>query len=59
MRGMAKQAALLSPRLVTITGDIAYTDGTVGDWETFLEDAAPLLASTPILIQEGNHERDA
>lgn len=56
---MAKQAAILQPRLVTYSGDISYSDGYLGDWELFLDNAAPVLASMPVLVQEGNHERDS
>lgn len=52
-RGMAKQAALYSPRLVTYSGDISYSDGTIGDWELFMENAAPVLGAMPVLVQEG------
>ena len=55
---MAHEAAASRPRLVTYTGDISYSDGTVGDWELFMENAAPVLGSTPVLVQSGNHERD-
>ena len=59
LRVMAKQAAALQPRLVTYTGDISYSDGTLGDWELFMDNAAEVLATTPVLVQEGNHERDS
>lgn len=52
-RGMAKQAAQYSPRLVTYSGDISYSDGSIGDWELFLENAAPVLGSMPVLVQQG------
>ena len=58
-RGMAKQAALYKPRLVTYSGDISYSDGNIGDWELFLDNAAPVLGSMPVLVQSGNHERDS
>ena len=58
-RGMAKQIAAYKPRMVTYTGDISYSDGDTGDWELFMENAAPVLQSMPVMIQEGNHERDA
>ncbi len=57
-RGMAKAAAATRPGLVTYTGDISYADGIIGDWELFMENAAPVLGLAPVLVQQGNHERD-
>lgn len=57
---MAAQVVSASkPRLLTVTGDISYSDGTLGDWELFMENAAPVLGAMPMLVQEGNHERDS
>lgn len=58
-RGMARAAAAARPGLVSYSGDISYSDGAIGDWELFLENAAPVLGVAPVLVQQGNHERDA
>jgi hypothetical protein len=55
---MAREVAASQPRLVSYTGDISYADGTLSDWELFLDNAAPVLGAMPVIIQEGNHERD-
>lgn len=56
---LAAQMQQRTPDLVLFSGD-AVTVGIIqAEWEEFLEAAEPLLATTPLIMTNGNHEANA
>lgn len=47
------------PDLIMFSGDAVTVGLTQYEWETFLETAEPLFATTPIVFTNGNHEANA
>jgi hypothetical protein len=56
---LASQIALRTPDVVLFSGDAVTIGLTQYEWEEFLGVAEPLLATTPIVITNGNHEANA
>jgi hypothetical protein len=56
---LAEQIRMRTPDLVLFSGDAVTIGLTQYEWEEFLGDAEALLASTPIVITNGNHEANA
>jgi hypothetical protein len=56
---LAAQIALRTPDLVLFSGDAVTIGLTQFEWEEFFGQAEALLASTPIVITNGNHEANA
>lgn len=46
------------PIATLITGDLTYSDGTLSDYQTFLENLKTTATSTPLYTAVGNHEAD-
>jgi len=56
---MAAQMKTRSPDLILFSGDAVTIGLTQYEWETFLESAEPLFATTPVVLTNGNHEANA
>ncbi|HEY5945894.1 MAG TPA: metallophosphoesterase family protein [Kofleriaceae bacterium] len=56
---LASQIQQRTPDLLLFSGDAVTIGLTQDEWEEFLGDAQPLLATTPIVITNGNHEANA
>lgn len=56
---LATQIQQRTPDLVLFSGDAVTIGLTQYEWEDFLAVAEPLLATTPIVITNGNHEANA
>ena len=56
---VADQLAQRTPDLLLFSGDAVTFGLTQYEWEEFLGAAEPLLATTPIVITNGNHEANA
>jgi hypothetical protein len=56
---LAEQIRQRTPDLVLFSGDAVTIGLTQYEWEEFLGQAEPLLATTPIVLTNGNHEANA
>jgi len=56
---LAAQIQQRTPDLILFSGDAVTIGLTQYEWETFFGDAEALLATTPIIITNGNHEANA
>jgi hypothetical protein len=56
---LATQLKQRTPDLILFSGDAVTIGLTQFEWEEFLVVAEPLLATTPIVITNGNHEANA
>ena len=56
---LAAQIEQRTPDLLLFSGDAVTIGFTQFEWETFLGDAETLLATTPIVLANGNHEANA
>ena len=56
---LAAQIQARTPDLLLFSGDAVTIGLTQFEWEEFLGVAEPLLATTPIMITNGNHEANA
>ena len=56
---MVAQLQSRTPDLVLFSGDAVTVGLTQYEWETFLEAAEPLFATTPVVLTNGNHEANA
>ncbi|HEY5921956.1 MAG TPA: metallophosphoesterase family protein [Kofleriaceae bacterium] len=56
---LASQLQLRTPDVILFSGDAVTIGLTQYEWEEFLGVAEPLLATTPIVITNGNHEANA
>lgn len=56
---LAAQIQQRTPDLILFSGDAVTIGLTQFEWETFFGDAEALLATTPIVITNGNHEANA
>jgi hypothetical protein len=56
---LAAQIKQRTPDLVLFSGDAVTIGLTQYEWEDFLTVAEPLLATTPLVIANGNHEANA
>lgn len=56
---LSAQIKQRTPDLVLFSGDAVTFGLTQIEWEQFLDEAQPLLATTPIVIANGNHEANA
>jgi hypothetical protein len=43
---------------IVISGDIAYSDGYLAQWEDWLDMMSPAISRVPLLIANGNHDCD-
>jgi hypothetical protein len=56
---LAAQLKARTPDLILFSGDAVTIGLTQYEWEEFLGVAEPLLATTPLVIANGNHEANA
>jgi hypothetical protein len=56
---MAGQLQSRLPDLILFSGDAVTVGLTQYEWETFLETAESLFATTPVVLTNGNHEANA
>lgn len=56
---LAAQLKMRTPDVLLFSGDAVTIGLTQFEWEEFLGVAEPLLATTPIVITNGNHEANA
>ena len=51
-------STITGPRVAFVTGDISYSDGTLADWQVYMDQAQGLSTKMPFITVPGNHERD-
>lgn len=56
---LAGQVKMQAPDLVVFSGDAVYIGGDQSQWDAWLSAAPDLLATTPIVLVDGNHENNA
>ncbi|KAK9824258.1 hypothetical protein WJX72_008984 [[Myrmecia] bisecta] len=55
---LADMAASKNKTLMFINGDISYARGQLTQWDVFHDNMEALLRQIPVMVQDGNHERD-
>lgn len=56
---LAMQLQQRTPDLMLFSGDAVFSGLDQSEWDTWLAAAAPFLATTPIVLANGNHEDNA
>ena len=56
---LAAQIGMRTPDLLLFSGDAVTIGLTQPEWETWFDSAAQLLATTPVVAANGNHEANA